>query len=85
MTVEGEIGAQFPKIFEQVFGRPITGLNRETTASQVDGWTSLRHAQLIIAIEDHFGVEFPEEKYFDMKNVGEMVDVVTALKTHGRL
>jgi acyl carrier protein len=45
----------------------------ETTANDVDGWDSLMHLQLIVAIENHFKVKFTSKEILQWKNVGEMV------------
>jgi acyl carrier protein len=65
-------------IFEDVFGRPMPQLVRETGPSQVDGWNSMRHAFLIMEIEQRFGIEVPEAKYADLETVGDFADFIAA-------
>lgn len=52
-------------------------LGEETTADDIEGWDSLRHITLISAIEDEFDVEFEMKDIVGLKNVGELVDVIT--------
>jgi len=80
--MEDALVAELRKLFESVFGRPMPQLERATRPSEVDGWHSLRHAHLIMAIEDHFGIEVPEERYSTFENFGDIVDLVAALKGH---
>ena len=70
------------KIFEQVFGRPMPDLGRDTRPSQIDGWNSLRHAAIVMTIEEHFAIEVPEERYEDFEDVGDIADLVVALRDH---
>ena len=56
---------------------PIT---RETVASEVRGWTSLGHVYVIMAIEHEFSVQIPEHRMFNLRNVGELVDLIADLR-----
>lgn len=56
-----------------------TPISRETTAHHVQGWDSLSHAVLIMAVEREFAIELPLEDTLDMTNVGELVDMVSGL------
>ena len=58
----------------------ISTSSRETTAADVDGWDSLMHINLIIAIEKAFGLKFATAEISDLKedgrNVGDFADLV---------
>ena len=43
-----------------------------TTADTVPGWDSLRHAQLIAAVEAEFGTRFSTLEVLRLKNIGEL-------------
>ena len=44
--------------------------------SDIDGWDSLEHIDLIIAVERRFGIKFTMGEVNGMKNVGEMADII---------
>jgi len=51
-------------------------LTRESNASNVAGWDSLAHINLISAIEQQFGIGFTLGELQELKNVGEMIDLM---------
>ncbi|MDR1288730.1 MAG: acyl carrier protein [Treponema sp.] len=70
----GEILSQVQDIFRDQLDDGDVTLRDETTAADVDGWDSLMHLQLIVAIENHFKVKFSSKEIMSWKNVGEMID-----------
>lgn len=74
-TVAHRVGT----IIGELFGTPATRILRETVAHDIDGWDSLSHVYVILEVERAFGIRFPLERVHDMKNVGELVDIVTGL------
>ncbi|MDR1600388.1 MAG: acyl carrier protein, partial [Oscillospiraceae bacterium] len=47
-----------------------------TTAKDVADWDSLAHMNLIVAIEEEFGMRFTMGEVTGMKNVGEMLVII---------
>ena len=66
------ISEQLTKVFREVFGDDTITLNEQTTADQIEGWDSMSHINLIIAIEIAFGIEFTTEEIRSFNNVGDM-------------
>ena len=56
-------------------------LEEKTTAADVEGWDSLTHVTLIGEVEDEFGFRFMMKEVVGMKNVGEMVDIISQRAT----
>jgi len=51
-------------------------LTPTSEARQVDGWDSLAHVRIMIAVEEEFGVRFQTTEITSLKNVGGLVDLV---------
>lgn len=51
-------------------------LTSDTKASDVDGWDSLAHVRIVIAIESEFGLRFDTSDITSLKNVGDLVRLV---------
>ena len=47
-----------------------------TTADDVDGWDSLSHVQLMVAVERAFNIRFATAELTGLANVGELADVI---------
>lgn len=71
-----EAYARLRKIFVDVLDDDTIELNDNTTASDIDGWDSFEHINIIAAIENEFSFKVPVSKIITMKNVGEMVDLI---------
>ena len=71
-----EVLQQIEVIFKDVLDDENIVLNETTTADDVEGWDSLTHIQLIVAIEKHFKIKFTSKEILSWKNVGEMTDCI---------
>ena len=59
-------------IFKTLFNRPDLELNNNLSAKDVPGWDSFNHVNLIINIEEEFGIRFSNEEVGGMQNVGNL-------------
>jgi acyl carrier protein len=50
----------------------------ETIATQVPGWDSLNHVNVILAVEKHFGVRFKPVEILKLKNIGDLQRLLTS-------
>ena len=64
------------EIFRNVFDDEEITLQDETNAEDIDDWDSLEQINLIVAIENEFGMMFDMNEVADLANVGEMVDLI---------
>lgn len=69
-----EIMKKLEKVFRNVFDDEGITISRDTTAYDIEEWDSLEHINLIIAIEQEFGVHFSLEETTKLKSVGEIAD-----------
>ncbi|MFA6979253.1 MAG: acyl carrier protein [Ignavibacteriaceae bacterium] len=51
-------------------------LKDETIASQVPGWDSLNHINIILAIEKSMGIKFKGLEILKAKNIGDLQKLV---------
>ena len=67
---------QLNGIFEEIIDKGSVNLSETTIPTEVDGWDSLAHIQLVVAVEKHFDIKFTSEEILLWKNVGEMTDCI---------
>lgn len=75
MTKE-EVLSQVQDIFRSVFDDESLAVTRETAAKDIEGWDSMEHINLIVAMEKTFHVKFSIEEAGGLQNVGEMADLI---------
>jgi acyl carrier protein len=66
-------------IFRTVFGDEELHLTEAMTAEDIDGWDSLAHLNLIVAIEKRFGVRFATAEISRLKSDGSNVGTLLEL------
>jgi len=67
-------------IMSQILEIPIGEINTATSMDSVDTWDSLRHMEIISAIEQQFQIEFEAEEAMDMTNLGVIMRILAAKK-----
>jgi acyl carrier protein len=65
-------------IFRTVFDNAELVVGPETTANDVDGWDSISHVNLILAVELGFKTRFTKEEIMAFRNVGDLVKALEA-------
>ena len=65
-------------IFRDILDDEEIVLSDASTAEDVEGWDSLTHIQLIVAIEKKFKIKFTSKEILSWKNVGELVDCLAS-------
>jgi len=79
-----EYREQVQDIFREVFDDSALVLNDAMTAEDVDGWDSLAHINLIIALEKRLGIRFATVEISRLRedgaNVGSLMGLVARKK-----
>ncbi len=75
MTRE-EVMKTLNEIFCNVFDDETIVLKDETNANDIEDWDSLEQINLIVNIENEFGMMFDMSEVSDLANVGEMADLI---------
>lgn len=76
---DNQFWEELTAIFRRVFSDQSIVIKPETTAADMSQWDSLSHIQLILAVEQHFGIRFSNTEVSSFDNVG---DLMAAIKRH---
>lgn len=71
-----ELLKRLNQIFCEVFDDDDIKITPEMTANDVDGWDSLSHVNLIVAIETKFKIRFVQKELRTFKNVGDLLNCI---------
>lgn len=71
-----DVHERLQNVFRDVFDDDNIVINKDTVSTDIEGWDSLEHINLVCAIEDEFGIKFSMGETVSLKNVGEMEDKI---------
>jgi acyl carrier protein len=69
------------RVFEtvsRVFGVPLDEVNERSSPETIASWDSLKHMNLIVALEEEFGVSFTDEEIMSLLSVDLIVGLLSA-------
>lgn len=66
------------QIAADVFSVPASSLSAESSPESVEAWDSVQHLNLVMALEEKFGLQFDPEAYDGMKSLGHIAELVDA-------
>lgn len=64
------------QVFRDVFDDESITVTDTTTADDIEDWDSLEHINLILALEEEFGMKFSMGEVTGMADVGAAVDII---------
>lgn len=68
------------KIISQVMEVPLEQLNKESSPDTVKNWDSLKHMNLILALEEEFNITFSDEEIVELLSVEIIVEVLKEME-----
>lgn len=71
-----DIKEELQEIFRDVFDDESIAITDGLNAEDIEDWDSLSQIRLIVAIEKCFKIKFAFNELNNLKNVGEMIDVI---------
>ena len=75
---------QVRNVASDIFGVPADKITAESSPETMENWDSMQHLNLILAIEEKFGVQLEPEDIEQMKNIGAVAALVEKLQSAAR-
>ena len=76
MITESEIITRMNAVVMDILDLSDLSLRREMTAKEIEGWDSLAHINIIVGMENEFGVKFKLADVKTLRNIGDFIDLV---------
>jgi len=73
---KNQILKEITTIFADILDDEELVLTPSTVATDVEGWDSLSHVLLVVAVEKHFKIRFSSKEIQSWKNIGELIESV---------
>jgi acyl carrier protein len=64
-------------VMSAVFDFPFEKINDESSPDNIMSWDSLKHMQLVVALEEEFGIDFEDEEIIGMLNYSSIKQNIT--------
>ena len=64
------------KVVSQVLNVPLGQIDEKSSPDSIKGWDSLKHMNLILALEEVFDVQFSVEQILEMLNVELIIETL---------
>jgi acyl carrier protein len=64
------------KVMSDVFDIDIESINNDSSPDNIENWDSLKHMNLIVALEEEFEIEFSDEEIIDSMNYALIVNIL---------
>ena len=63
-------------VFRDIFDDETLTVSAETVAADIEDWDSFAQMQIVMGVEDMFGISFSTEEVTGFKNVGDIVKTI---------
>ena len=71
------------KIIGQIMNVPSDQLNDDSSPETIANWDSLKHMNLVLALEEKFDVAFSDEEIVDMLTVKSIFEILSKKQPRG--
>ena len=64
------------RVMSDVLNIDVSLINNESSPDNIENWDSLKHMNLIVALEEEFSIEFDDEEVVDSMNFALIVNIL---------
>jgi len=72
------IETQIKELVAGILSVPVDVIEDDTAIGDIPEWDSLRHIQIVTAIEEKFGFRFTPDVMMDLEDIGDIVAATKA-------
>ena len=75
---------QVRNIASDIFGVAANKITADSSPETIENWDSMQHLNLVLAVEEKFGIQLAPEDIEQMKNIGAVAALVEKLQSTAR-
>lgn len=76
VTKNNQIEATVLLVLSVILKQPLSSFDSKSSMQNVSGWDSLKHIEIIFAIEEELSVQFSETELGELRSVSKIVNAV---------
>jgi acyl carrier protein len=65
------------RLASELFDVPAGQITAESSPATLENWDSVQHLNLVLALEEEFGIKFEPEDMEKMQTIGQVTDAVS--------
>ena len=74
--MEDSIEVRIKNVMSAVFDIPVDQIKDNSSADTIESWDSLKHMNLVVALEEEFEIEFKDDEIIEMMNYPLIIEVL---------
>ena len=74
--MENNMDNHIKNVMSAVFEIPIDEIDDDSSPDNVGSWDSLKHMNLVVALEEEFDIEFIDDEIVEMMNLSQIKSIV---------
>ena len=71
-----EVLDKVQRLASELFDAPLARITADSTPATLENWDSVQHLNLVLALEEEFGVKFDPEDMEAMQSIAQVAAVV---------
>jgi acyl carrier protein len=75
-----ELQERVIKIISDIVNVPVSELDEHSSPTSVPQWESMKHINLVLALEEEFDLQFDDEQITELQSVKGIIDTINAMK-----
>ena len=74
--MDDSIEVRIKNVMSAVFAIPVNKIKGNASPDTIESWDSLKHMNLVVALEEEFGMEFSDDEILEMMNYPLIIEVL---------
>lgn len=74
--MENTIEERIKNVMSAVFTIPVEQIKDDSSPDSIESWDSLKHMNLVVALEEEFEIEFLDDEIIEMMNFSLISNII---------